>query len=47
MTFHPLRLYFTRLCRTRTGLPASFGHPDDSDSESEPEDEEDEDSNGI
>lgn len=31
----------------RTGLPASFGHPDDSDSESEPEDDEDEDSNGT
>lgn len=30
---------------TLTGLPSSFGHPDDSDSESEVEDDEDEDSN--
>lgn len=29
-----------------TGLPASFGHPDDSDSDLEVEDEADEDSNG-
>lgn len=31
----------------RTGLPASFGDPDESDAESEPEDEADEDSNGM
>jgi hypothetical protein len=39
--------FYATGCRTSTGLPASFGHPDDSDSESEVEDDEDEDSNGI